>query len=137
MLSSEKIVKSTQEQAVAAWIDYLNVLRLHELAEKLARQDINFETAMAELQKLKIFVSDPSHILGFIRQKHGEIAEHVQVAFMNAERFIVGQEANHTFDGVGRLAPEDYLRSMDLPLGKIPSSIPARYTFGNSSPFAL
>ena len=35
MLSSERIVESTQEQAVAAWIDYLNVLRLHELAEKL------------------------------------------------------------------------------------------------------
>lgn len=109
-LSSEKTIKSTQEQAVAAWIDYLNVLRLHELAEKLAKQDINLETAMAELQKLKTFVSDPSHILGCIRQKHGEIAEHVQVAFMNAERFIVGQEASHTFDNVGRLAPEDYLR---------------------------
>lgn len=109
-LNSEKMVKSTQEQAVAAWIDYLNVLRLHELVEKLAKQDINLEAAMSELQKLKFFVSDPSHILGFIRQKHGEIAEHVQVAFMNAERFIVGQEASHTFDGVGRLAPEDYLR---------------------------
>ena len=110
MLSSERIVESTQEQAVAAWIDYLNVLRLHELAEKLAKQDINLEATMIELQKLKIFVSDPSHILGCIRQKHGEIAEHVQVAFMNAERFIVGQGASHTFDGVGRLAPEDYLR---------------------------
>lgn len=109
-MSGEKIAKSTQEQAVAAWIDFRNVLRLHELAEKLANQDINFEAAMTELQKLKVFVSDPTHILGSIKQKHGEIAEHVQVAFMNAEQRVVGQAASHTFDGVGRLAPEDYLR---------------------------
>ena len=35
-MSGERIAKSTQEQAVAAWIDFRNVLRLHELAEKLA-----------------------------------------------------------------------------------------------------
>lgn len=109
-MGGAKIAKSTQEQAVAAWIDFRNVLRLQELAEKLARQDINLEAAMEELQKLKIFVSDPTHILGSIKQKHGEIAEHVQVAFMNAEQRIVGEVASHTFDGVGRLAPEDYLR---------------------------
>lgn len=109
-MGGAKIAKSTQEQAVAAWIGFRNVLRLQELAEKLAKQDINFEAAMEELQKLKIFVSDPTHILGSIKQKHGEIAEHVQVAFMNAEQRIVGEAASHTFDGVGRLAPEDYLR---------------------------
>lgn len=109
-MSGVKLAKSAQEQAVAAWIGFRNSLRLQELAEKLTRQDINFAEALAELQKLKVFVSDPSHILGSIRQKHGEIAEHVQVAFMNAERFIVGQAASHSFEGVGRLAPEDYLR---------------------------
>lgn len=109
-VSGSKIAKSTQEQAVAAWVDFRNVLRFQELAEKLAKQDINFEAAMAELQKLKIFVADPQHILGSLKSKHGEIAEHVQVHFVNAERQIVGQAANHTFDGVGRLAPEDYLR---------------------------
>lgn len=109
-MGGEKIAKSTQEQAVAAWIDFRNVLRLQELAEKLAKQDVNFEAAMEELHKLKFFVSDPAHILGSIKQKHGEIAEHVQVVFMNAEQRIVGEAASHTFDGVGRLAPEDYLR---------------------------
>lgn len=104
-VSGSKIAKSTQEQAVAAWVDFRNVLRFQELAEKLAKQDINFEAAMAELQKLKIFVADPQHILGSLKSKHGEIAEHVQVHFVNAERQIVGQAANHTFDGVGRLAP--------------------------------
>ena len=29
-----QIAKSTQEQAVAAWVDYLNQLRLNELLEK-------------------------------------------------------------------------------------------------------
>ena len=42
-VSGERIAKSTQEQAVAAWIDFRNGLRLHELAERLANQDINFE----------------------------------------------------------------------------------------------
>ena len=106
-----KIAKSTQEQAVAAWIDFRNVLRLQELAEKLAKQDINFEAAMEELQKLKVFVAHPEHIFGDIPQKHGEIAEHVQVRFSNAERLVRGLKANHTFDGVARTAAEDYLRN--------------------------
>lgn len=110
-MNGEKIVKSTQEQAVAAWIDFRNILRLQELAEKLANQDINLEAAMAELQKLKVFVAHPEHIFGDYPQKHGEIAEHVQVRFSNAMRLIRGLEANHTFDGVARTAAEDYLRN--------------------------
>lgn len=110
-MSGEKIAKSTQEQAVAAWIDFRNVLRFQELAEKLANQDINFEAAMAELQKLKVFVAHPEHIFGDFPQKHGEIAEHVQVRFSNAARLVKGLKANHTFDGVARTAAEDYLRN--------------------------
>ena len=48
-----QIVKSTQEQGFAAWVDYLNQLRLNELLAKLAAQDINLEQALAELQKMK------------------------------------------------------------------------------------
>ena len=51
-MSGERIAKSTQEQAVAAWIDFRNVLRLHELAEKLANQ------ADIEKYKRKNEVSD-------------------------------------------------------------------------------
>lgn len=104
-----QIIKSTQEQAVASWIDYLNQLRLNELVAKLAAQDINLEGALNELQELKNFVANPEHILGSLKSKHGEIAEHVQVNISNARRIIEGLSPEHTFEGVGRTAPEDYL----------------------------
>lgn len=109
-MDGKKIAKSTQEQAVAAWINFRNVLRLQELAERLSKQEFNFEQAMAEMQKLKVFVAHPEHIFGDYPQKHGEIAEHIQVRFSNAERLVRGLEANHTFEGVARTAAEDYLR---------------------------
>ena len=38
-----------QEQAVAAWIDHLNVLRFNEIVRQLANQDINLEKVKEEL----------------------------------------------------------------------------------------
>lgn len=110
-MSDTQIAKSSQEQAVAAWINFRFVLRMQELAKRLAEQDVNFSAAMAELQKFKIFISDPKHILGSPLQKHGEIAEHAQVRFANAADLIEGKAGCHTFEGVGRLAKEDYLRN--------------------------
>jgi len=107
----ERTVKSTQEQAIAAWITHLNQMRLDTLIEKLNRQDINLEEALKELEKIKQFIGDPAHILGSVTTKHGEIAEHMQVNFENARRAIQGFNKNHTFDGVGRTAPEDYIRN--------------------------
>lgn len=107
----DRAVKSSQEQAVASWITYLNQVRLDTLIEKLNQQDINLEDALMELAKLKQFLGDPSHILGSKFTKHGEIAEHMQVNIENARRAIQGLNRNHTFDGVGRTAPEDYIRN--------------------------
>lgn len=106
----EKTIKSTQEQAVASWITYLNQCRLNELIEKLNQQDINLEEALKELDELKRFLGNPTHILGSPSTKHGEIAEHMQVNFSNARQAIQGLAKNHTFDCVGRTAPEDYIR---------------------------
>lgn len=110
-MDRNSIEKSSQEQAVAAWIDYLNHLRFLDLVERIAKQDLSFESAIEELQKLKSFVAQPEHILGSIFTKHGEIAEHVQVHFVNAEQLVQGKEAIYSFEGVGRLAAEDYLRN--------------------------
>lgn len=104
-----RAIRSTQEQAVASWITYLNQVRLDELVEKLNQQDINLEEALKELDEIKQFIGDPTHILGSTTTKHGEIAEHMQVNFENARRAIQGLNKNHTFDGVGRTAPEDYI----------------------------
>lgn len=105
----KRTTKSTQEQAVASWITYLNQVRLDELLEKLNRQDINLQEAMKELDELKKFLGNPAHILGNTSTKHGEIAEHMQVNIANARRAIQGLSKNHTFEGVGRTAPEDYI----------------------------
>ena len=48
--------RSTQEQAVAAWIDHLNQLRVDELVTKLAAQDTNLESALQALEDLKLSV---------------------------------------------------------------------------------
>ena len=110
-MQAKTILKSTQEQAVASWIDHLNQLRLNELIEKLAQQDMNLDEAMGMLQKIRDFVASPQNILGSNATKHGEIAENVQVYISNARNVIEGLKPEYTFEGVGRLAPEDYLKN--------------------------
>ena len=117
-----QIVKSTQEQGFAAWVNYLNELRLNELLAKLTAQDISLERnlnnleynlaqALAELQKFKVFIGAPEHILGRVDTKHGEIAENAQVYISNARRLIEGLSKEYSFEGVARTAPEDYLKN--------------------------
>lgn len=103
-------IKSTQEQAAAAWINILNQQRIEALIQVLKDQDISLEQALSELQKLKDFIGDPAHILGSDTTKHGEIAENVQVYISNARRLIEGLDREYSFDGVSRTAPEDYLK---------------------------
>lgn len=122
-MNAAQILKSSQEQASAAWIDYLNQLRLNELLAKLSAQDINLENALKELRELKNFIGDPDHILGSPLTKHGEIAEHFQVNISNAKKLVEGLKAEYTFDGVGRTAPEDYLRNGQPVQSKFHNSI--------------
>lgn len=68
------------------------------------------ESALKALNEVKKFISAPEHILGSPLQKHGEVAEHMQVGFSNARAAVQGFRQMYTFDGVGRLAMEDYLR---------------------------
>lgn len=108
-MDNTQILKSTQEQAVASWINQLNQIRLDDLVEKLTAQDCNLENALDELQKFKDFIGTPEHILGNPTTKAGEIAEHAQVNFNNARRLVQGLKTRLSFDGVGRTAPEDFL----------------------------
>ena len=110
-MRDDNIIKSSQEQAVASWIDHLNQIRLSALIEKLAEQDLNLDEALSMLQKIRDFVDAPQNILGSEATKHGEIAENVQVYFSNARKVIEGLKPEYTFEGVGRLAPEDYLKN--------------------------
>lgn len=111
-MNGEKIIKSTQEQAIAAWNDFLCFTRLQELSEALSKQEINYENALEQLKKLTDFVHDPKHILGSELTKHGEVAEHVQVRFSNAEDLIDGKSKSHELmnEGLDRISKTDYLR---------------------------
>lgn len=108
---AERTIKSTQEQAIAAWISFLNKVRLDELIRRLNIQDLHLEDALQQINILKEFIGDPAHILGNVNTKHGEIAEYTQVCFSNARQAIKGLEKEYSFSGVGRTAPEDYLRN--------------------------
>ena len=110
-MNVEKIIKSTQEQAVASWIDYLYQSRVASIIKALTEQDFNLENSLAELQKIKDFISDPAHILGNPLSKHGEIAENFQVYLSNAIEMLTAEETEYTFENVGRTAPEDYLKN--------------------------
>ncbi len=108
---TEKIFKSTQEQSVASWIERLNSIRRSDAIDNINIDEEHLAEAIGELDKLKDFIADPSHILGSIKSKHGEIAENIQVYFSDARKMFDGTKASHTLDGVGRTAPEDYLRN--------------------------
>lgn len=103
--TKERTLKSTQEQAAAAGVHWLNEELQRKVDTMLAVQDANLENALAEMQELKKFVSDPEHILGTVQTKHGEVAEHMQVNISNARNYIHGLAAEYTFEGVGRTAP--------------------------------
>lgn len=48
-MKAEKVVKSSQEQAVAAWIGLINQMRIDDLIENLNRQDQNLDSAMESM----------------------------------------------------------------------------------------
>ena len=101
----EKLIKSNQEQAVAAWINHLNQIRLNDLQDKLndiakeledglITQDQYFDNAVSELDKyLSIIRNNLDR--GGSKGVHGFIAEAAQTGVGNARRLIQGLKENH------------------------------------------
>ena len=75
----------------------------------LAGRDRAFLGAMREMQVVRDFVGSPENILGRADTKHGEIAEQVHVGVRRAWAALEGRAPAASFEGVGRLAPEDYI----------------------------
>ena len=57
-MDAQKIVKTGQEQAVAAWVDYLNQVRFTELINALNRQDDNLQDALDSLRSTMDTIKD-------------------------------------------------------------------------------
>ncbi|SDB54296.1 hypothetical protein [Butyrivibrio sp. INlla16] len=97
-MAVEELAKSNQEQAVAAWINYLNQVRLDRLVEFLGQQDINLENAMADIDK----AFEEIHELidtnrGGLKGMHGFIAEAAEVGIGNARENIKGNPDIYTW----------------------------------------
>lgn len=96
-------------QTAAAWTTEEMDARSDALDAALMRQDHAFEHALAEMQAVEDFVGTPEHILGSASTKHGEIAEQVTVGVRRAFDVLHQRMPTASFEGVGRLAPEDYV----------------------------
>ena len=90
------------------YVDTITQIQLEASEKAQAAQEVLNES-LDRIENVRDFVSNPEHILGPMRTKHGEIAEHVEVEIGNAKRIMERLEPNRTFEGVGRTAPEDYL----------------------------
>jgi hypothetical protein len=112
-MNVSEIAKSTQEQAVASWVDCLNQLRLDRLIASLAAQDKNLEGALEELSKLKLSVFEKvvSRNRGGNKGMHGFIAERMQVHIENARKLIEGAKPEHFL--IDDNGPVDYLRGSE------------------------
>ena len=95
MMKLKKVITSTQEQATAAWINYLNQTRLDRLFESLKQQDSNLENALSHFnwmtQNIDTIIDTNR---GGNDGMHGFIAEVAEVGITNARRVIVGESAN-------------------------------------------
>lgn len=109
-MDSAQILKSSQEQAAAAWINWMNQLRIDTLMEKLTAQDLNLEQALAELQKMKLDIAALiANNRGGSKGMHGFIAEAAEAGIENARNLIKGLEPICTW--INNNGPADLLRN--------------------------
>jgi len=112
-MDAEKIIKSSQEQAVGAWITYLNQVRLDRLVDALAQQDVNFSKAMETIQTA--FGAIKSDIIvrnrGGDKGMHGFIAEIAECGIGNARQHILGKETIYTW--INDNGPDDLIRGTE------------------------
>lgn len=106
-----KFAQTTQEQATAAWINYLNQLRVDALLELLATQKDNLSDAISSINNalLKIDLEVVSTNRGGQKGMHGFIAEIAEVGIGNARELISGQKATYTW--VNDNGPVDLMRA--------------------------
>lgn len=105
-----KIAQAGQEQAVAAWINYLNQVRLERLTAALRELNINLhdslasiDTAFNEINKLV------ENNRGGFKGLHGFIAEVAETGIGNARSLIHG--GDKIYQWVDNNGPADLIRS--------------------------
>lgn len=93
--SPDKAVRSTQEQAVAAWITHVNQVRLDGLLRAFRQQDVHLADALANIDAAlgTIDLDVIATNRGGVKGMHGFIAEVAEVGVGNARARILGGES--------------------------------------------
>lgn len=103
-------VKSNQEQAVAAWVNYLNQVRLDRLVATFSQQDLNLRDALASvdhsIDEIKRVVTSNR---GGVKGMHGFIAEVAETGIGNARSQVQG--GSKVYQWVDDNGPVDLLRA--------------------------
>jgi hypothetical protein len=110
MLDPRELARSHQEQAVAAWVNHLNQLRLDNLLAALHQQDIHLGDALASVDEAlkKIDLDVVAANRGGVKGMHGFIAEVAEVGVGNARSEILG--AGTIYEWVNDNGPVDLRR---------------------------
>lgn len=110
MNDAGKVAKSNQEQAVAAWVNYLNQVRLDNLLTALHVQDLNLQDALSSIADAvkKIDLEVVLVNRGGAKGMHGFIAEVAEVGIGNARSQLLGDGA--VYQWVNDNGPVDLLR---------------------------
>lgn len=116
MSDAKKLIKSSQEQAVASWINYLNQVRLDQLMETLQKEESNLNQAMSTIgETLKIISRDivnNGNGRGGQCGMHGFIAEVAECGIGNAREQIAGRVP--IYEWINDNGPEDLRRGTTL-----------------------
>lgn len=110
MSDPQKLAKTNQEQAVAAWVNYLNQLRLDKVLSDFRQQDVNLGDALASINE-SIRMIDLEVVAanrGGVKGMHGFIAEVAEVGIGNARSEILGTGA--IYQWVDDNGPVDLMR---------------------------
>ncbi|MFE4459833.1 hypothetical protein ACFROC_20965 [Nocardia tengchongensis] len=110
MSDAAEFVTSTQEQAVASWVSYLNQLRIDNLLSALSQQDEHLRDALTSVDEAirKIDLEVVAANRGGQHGMHGFIAEIAEVGIGNARKQILGYEA--VYQWVNDNGPVDLMR---------------------------
>lgn len=93
------LLQRNQEQALAAWINRLNQIRIDSLLRSFKIQDLHLGDALAEIQwaEQEIELEVVARNLGGIFGMHGYIAEVAEVGIGNARERILGSDAPYVW----------------------------------------
>ena len=115
-MDAAKVVKSSQEQAVASWINYLNQIRLDRLTEVLSREQENLENALGTINETLTTIGrdivNNGRGRGCERGMHGFSAEVAEVGIGNAREQIEGRAP--IYQWINDNGPEDLRRGAEL-----------------------